>query len=372
MSMINELEALAILTSIPHLGAIRIRHLIHHYGSALAVLNGDPSAVETQFNFGKQAHEGLKNWRKDPSWKENLNLVEQQNIELVSYNCPKYPKRLLGIPDYPLLLYVKGEIQPKDHKTIAVIGTRQASIYGREMAEKISSDLARAGFTVVSGLARGIDTHAHVGALEQGRTFAVIGSGLNDIYPQENIRLGNEIAAHGALISEFSMATPPGRQNFPQRNRIVSGMSIGTILIEAPLKSGAMQTMEKAREHKRKLFALPGRADSESFQGNHWLIKNGYAQLIENAQDVLTSFESLFGIVESDNKQSRPLGQKLEKEEEDFLILLPNQEISIEEIVKLTHLPIMKVNSLLMGLLLKKIVREYPGKIYKKTQGASK
>lgn len=364
-AMLSELEALVILSSIPHLGSIKIRLLIKHFGTALSALHADPAKVSDLPDFGPKIMQHWTQWKNNDSWRKNIESADKQEATIVPYSSQQFPKRLLEIHDHPVLLYIKGDLQKIDHRCIAIIGTRQASIYGMEMAEAISADLARAGFTIVSGLARGIDTAAHKAALRHGRTLAVIGSGLADIYPRENMALSNEILKKGALISEFPMMTPPDRQNFPQRNRIVSGMTLATVLIEAPLKSGAMITMEKAYAYKRKLFALPGRVDNNDFKGNHSLIKNGQAQLIENAQDIINSFDDLFGlsIGPSMAKQQHIM---LDGEEKQFWNLLPNVELTIDEIVQLTRLPVMRVNVLLMSLLLKKAIKEFPGRIYKK------
>jgi DNA processing protein len=265
--------------------------------------------------------------------------------------------------DPPALLYVKGDLLPQDQRCIAVIGTRQSSLYGNEMAEKISRELARHGFTVISGLARGIDTAAHRGALQGGRTLAVIGSGLANIYPAENKQLAEEIAGRGALISEFSLCVPPDRQNFPQRNRIVAGLALASVLIEAPLKSGAMITIHKANEYKRKLFALPGRADTGQFKGNHALIKSGQAELIEDADDILAYFEQL-----PLPQVQKTQGSQLFDQEERQVLGALLEECSIEHLAVKSGLPMQQLNRVLMGLILKRAVKEFPGKIYKKVQ----
>lgn len=363
--MLTELEALVALTTIPLLGSIKIRLLLEHFGSATAALKASPETIAKLPDFGPKIIQGWLGWQQQQHWKQNIALAEKHGVEILPYTHAQYPKRLLEIPDYPVLLYVKGQLTEADQRCIAVVGTRRASIYGREMADRISQDLAAAGFAVVSGLARGIDACAHTGALRHGRTLAVIGSGLADIYPPENIPLSHAITNRGALISEFPMATPPDRQTFPQRNRIVSGMTLATILIEAPIKSGAMITVEKALAYRRKVFALPGRADCEDFRGNHLLIKNGQAQLIENARDVIAHFDDLLSLINERpaiSKSCRPLSS----EESAFLSQLPSQEVSLEEILRVTGLPIAKINVLLMGLVLKKEVKEFPGKIYKK------
>lgn len=361
----TELEALVILGSIPFVGSIKARQLIYTFGSALASLEAESAEIKELPGFGTKIADHWGNWRKSEVWKRNWDLAHAQKVSIIPYTDPRYPKKLLEISDHPLLLYVKGELKPIDQKAIAVVGTRQASIYGLELAEHLSGDLASREYTVISGLARGIDTAAHKGALSQGRTLAVIGSGLADIYPRENIPLAEEIARSGAIISEFPMDTPPDRQHFPQRNRIVSGMSLGVLLIEAPIKSGAMITMEKAKEHKRDLFALPGRVDNPNYAGNHQLIKSGQARLIENATDITGHYEDLFGGQATTKKMTPQV--ILDKEEEELLSKLPSNEINIEEMVVLTKLPIRKINILLMGLLLKKAIKEFPGKVYKKT-----
>jgi len=361
---LKELDALVALSTVSHLGSVKIRLLVKYFGSAIAAMAASSTEIQQLPGFGPKITAGLEAMRNSDTWKKELELAERMHVKLIPWTSPEYPKRLLEIDDYPILLYVRGEIKSKDSQAIAIVGTRHPTIYGLEMAEKLACDLASSSFTIVSGLARGIDTAAHRGALRNGRTIAVIGSGLADIYPAENKGLADEIAQNGALISEFSMRTPPDRQNFPQRNRIVSGLSLGTLLVEAPIKSGAMSTMERAKDHKRKRYALPGRADGEQFRGNHALIKQG-VQLIENAQDIANSFDFLFQNIKDDRIiYTKKLS--LEKEEEELLKILPSEEMTLEEISRRTVLPIAKLNVLLMSLILKKAIKEYPGKIYKK------
>lgn len=361
----NELDALVILSQLPHLGSVKIRVLINRFGSAQNALDADGQEIEELPGFGAKIAKHWKSWEQKNSWQEDLELAERHQVQIIPFTDSRYPKRLLELHDAPLLLYVKGEVKAADQRSIAIVGTRHATRYGLEMAEKISRDLAQLGFTIISGLARGIDTASHVGALAAGRTIAVIGSGLLDVYPRENKLLGEQISHKGALISEFPMKTPPDRLNFPQRNRIVSGMSLATLLIEGPLQSGSMITMQKGYSQGRKLFALPGRIDMETFQGNHQLIKTGEAKLIENAEDIALHFQDLLG----DMKKTSLFAQEkvpLELEEERFLRCMPSQEMTFDEIARLTNLPAMKLNVLLMALTLKKAIKEYPGKIYKK------
>lgn len=360
----TETQALLILSRMPGLGAAKIRALIERFGSALAALDASPEEVGALPGFG---HRWAAHWapKKDHSWQQEEALITQQGATLIPYFSPHYPKRLKALPDAPVLLFVRGELIPEDERSIAIVGTRHASIYGKELAEKIARELSAAGYTIVSGLARGIDTAAHQGAL-QGRTIAVIGSGLSNIYPPENRLLASEITQNGALISEFPMTTPPDRQNFPQRNRIVSGMTKATLLIEAPLRSGAMITVERTLSDHKPVFVLPGRVDWPTFQGNHVLIKERGAHLIESAQDILKHFDDLFQKKESTRQITETL---LNAEENRLLQLLPDQELTFDEIIERTGYPVMKVNALLMSLFLKRKIKEYPGKIYKRTNG---
>jgi DNA processing protein len=361
---LEELEALVILTSFASLGSIKVKLLIEHYGSARDALKASSEELMSLPGFGPKVIAAWEKGLREENWKANLDLADRLHTQLIPYTSHLFPKRLLEIADHPILLYVKGEMIKQDQRCLAIVGTRAASIYGQEMAYRLGRELAQAGYTIVSGLARGIDTAAHRGALETGRTIGVLGSGLACLYPEENKGLADAMSERGAVISEFPMGAPPDRSHFPQRNRIVSGMTLGTILIEAPVKSGAMLTMEKALDQGRPLFVLPGRADHDNFRGNHALLKSRKAELIENANDVIKHFDEMalplvFG------QPARPK-VFLEKEEEELLTRMPTEELSIEEIGRRTGLPIVRLNILLMSLVLKKIIKQYPGKIYKK------
>ncbi len=356
----EELEALLILNLIPNIGIVKKRRLIRHFGSALAALEAPLEKIENQFGFSPKNNAAWKQGGDANVWKEDLKLLEQFETEVISFLDPRYPQRLLELDDSPLLLYCQGQLIKKDSLSIAIVGTRQATLYGQEVARELSRGLARAGFTIVSGLARGIDTAAHSGAIEYGRSIAVLGSGLKHIYPIENKKLAEEMKEKGALLSEFNMAAAPNRFHFPKRNRIVSGMTIGTILIEAPEKSGAMITVEQAQSLGKPIFTIPGRIDQPSFKGNHLLLKQKKAFLIENIQDILSYFNLHLPDQDSKMKDDIPL------EEKDILNKMPSHELTLEELLQLFPLPITQLNRLMMHLVLKKRVKEYPGKIYKK------
>ncbi len=362
----EEIEALVALTSIPLLGSIKIRLLVHHFGSALNAIKAKPNEWADLPGFGPKILMFREESLKKGDWRRNLELVYQHDVAIIPYNSACYPSRLLEIVDHPILLYCKGEMRPSDSRCLAIVGTRDATHYGLSMGRQLARSLASLGFTIVSGLARGIDTAVHEGALESGRTFAVLGSGLACLYPRENARLAEIIYGKGALLSEFSMFTPPDRTHFPQRNRIVSGMAMGVVLIEAPFESGAMLTVGNARDQGRPVFVLPGRADQESFKGNHALIKQGRGLLVENAEDIASHFESLFLPIMQKGKEPSEFQVPLEKEEASLLKHLLCEELSIEDIILRSGLSASKTSVLLMSLVLKKVIREYPGKIYKK------
>lgn len=360
----NELEALLCLTSIPGIGSIRARLLIQFYGSAIKTLEAPLIEIEGFPGFGRKILSGWEKTIEEKKWEQDILLADRLNAKIIPFNHPSYPKQLLNTVDFPLVLYVQGNLLKEDQLSLAVVGTRQPTLYGKEMAKRFSQGLAQSGYTIVSGLARGIDTAAHEGAIEGGRTIAVLGSGLASLYPPENALLAEAIKKNGALISEFPMATSPDKHHFPQRNRIVSGMTRGTFVIEAPLQSGAMLTAERAISQDKPVFALPGRVDSPCFKGNHALIKEGKAKLVEEIEDILRHYNH-FSIPFSVQSSPQPL-IRLEKEEEFLFNQLPSYELTIEELVSQLQWPITKLNVLLMSLVLKKKVKEYPGKIYKK------
>lgn len=360
----EEIIALVTLLHMPKLGAVRIRQLVDYFGGAIEALKAKPEEIKTVPRFGAQLAASWQPEKYKPQAIKDLEFANQLNVNVITFRDALYPQSLLNIPDFPPILYVKGTLLPQDESSLAVVGTRFCSIYGKEMAFKLSQGLASNGFTIISGLARGIDTEAHEGALTGGRTIAVIGSGLSKIYPKENERLAARIAENGAIISEFPMATPPNKENFPKRNRIVSGMGLGTLLIEAPEKSGAMITATIALSQEKPLFALPGRADSSTFEGNLALIQSGKAKLVRGAEDILNYFEI---------GRSKPISTinkisliDLDADEKKFLKYFPSEEISIDELSQKTNLPIHQINVLLISLLLKAVIKEYPGKLYKK------
>ena len=336
----NEIEALLILNHVPGMGPVRVRKLIEQMGSMRAA---------------------AERWEKETAWRRDLECAEKEGVTLIPFTDARYPAALLQLADFPTLLYVKGELP--EGKALGIVGTRQCTHYGRDMAENIAEEIAAAGVTVVSGLARGIDTAAHMGALKSGRTVAFIGSGLADLYPKENAQLAEQIAKRGAVVSELPMRTPPDRHHFPRRNRLISALSHGVLLVEGPLKSGGMITMQMAESQGKICFALPGRADIDSFRGNHSLIKEQKARLVENGQEMLS-------ILLPDGFRLTPKKEfalfDVEQEERELLAFLSAEERSLEDLSAETDLPVAKLSALLMKLVLKQRVRQLPGKLYQR------
>lgn len=360
----EDLEAVLILTHFPKLHSNQIRKLIAHFGSASGVLSGSKDHF-SQIAGNVESAQHLDHWQKDENWRTDLDLIAKSDVELIPYWDARYPESLKLLDDHPAILYVKGDLLPSDQQAVAIVGTRMCTLYGKESAETFGENCAGSGLTVISGLARGIDTHAHIGALKAGRTIAVLGSGLGHIYPSENEGLAAKISRQGAVVSEFPMNTIPAKHHFPKRNRLVCALAQGVFLVEAPLKSGAMITMNLALSQKKSCFALPGRVDIESFRGNHHLIKTQKAHLVENAHEILSALHHGHARSPATKEQQSSLFD-LDQDEQQLMDLFPSHEICLEELSLLSNFSVAKLCSLLMGLVLKQKIREFPGKFFKK------
>ncbi len=287
-------------------------------------------------------------------------------IRKITIDDEEYPKNLRNIYDPPQALHLNGEILPEDDIAVALVGSRNASIYGLEACEKLAYELASSGITVVSGMARGIDTAAHRGALKaRGRTIAVLGSGHNMVYPPENEKLYKEIAKSGVVITEFEEDTPPLKYNFPKRNRIISGISLGVVVVEAAQNSGALITANFALEQGREVFAVPGKINSTTSRGTHELIKDG-AKLVQSAEDIVEELNISKRPVDDDKSTSKPDGIeiKLSEYERSIYELLSDEPCHIDEIVGRANIALSKTSQILLNLELKRLVRELPGKNY--------
>jgi DNA processing protein len=287
-------------------------------------------------------------------------LLQELGVTVLTYWDARYPKRLRNTYGYPPLLYVRGHLTEADEPAVAVVGSRRASSYGRRMAHKMAFDLAQRGLTVVSGLARGIDCTAHRGALAgRGRTVAVLGSGIDVVYPPENRNLAEQIAQNGAVVSEFPPGTRPEAGHFPRRNRIISGLSLGVLVVEARVQSGALLTARLALDQGGEVFAIPGSVDHPGSQGPHRLIQEG-AKLVQEVEDILEELH-LPGRMLDVPSTARPV-QDLSPEEEKLFTLLTDQPIPVDHLITQTGLLPSETLALLFSLEMKGLVQQLSGK----------
>ena len=267
-------------------GHVTFKTLVQTFGSPQEVFDAPLSSLRNMEGIGQKTASHIKSFSKWQQVEHELALTHKHHVSIITYGDPLYPKNLLNIYDFPPFLYVKGTLR-EDDICIAVVGSRLASTYGRFSTERLCRELALKGVTIVSGLARGIDTAAHKGCLAaKGRTIAVLGCGMDIIYPKENKDLFEKIPLQGAIITEFPFGTPPNGPNFPARNRIISGLSLGVVVVEASYRSGSLITARVALEQGREVFAVPGSIDADGSKGTNKLIKDG-AKLIESADDIL-------------------------------------------------------------------------------------
>jgi len=364
-------EAYIALNMVDGVGPIRVRALLERFGEPQAILSASRGELMRVDGVGEEVARCITSWRESIDLDAELARIEKSGVRVVMRDDAEYPKNLREIYDPPLVLYVKGALRENERMAIAIVGSRRTTLYGQEMSRKLAYQLARLGVTVVSGLARGIDTAAHKGALQaKGRTVAVIGCGIDVVYPPENKKLADEIVEKGgAVVTEFPFGVKPDRQNFPMRNRIISGWSLGVVVVEANLKSGALITAAQAAEQGRQVFAVPGRADSILSRGTNRLIKDG-AKLTEDVEDVLTEFEYLLPRKPESAEAAEPrnggteAALKLSETEAKVMALIGQEEIAIDEIIRGSGLTSAAVSATLLGLEMKRIVRQLPGKLY--------
>ena len=296
-----------------------------------------------------------------------LDMIQQRGCKVITIQDESYPPNLKAIYDPPQVLYVRGDLLPADSMAVSIVGTRSASPYGKMAAEQISNHLAARGVTVISGMAYGIDTAAHKGCLDAGgRTIAVMGNGLSVVYPARNIKLMEKIIESGAIISEFPMGMKPLRNNFPRRNRVISGLSLGTLVVEAPKRSGALITAEFALEQGREVLAVPGQIFSEMSGGTHDLIKQG-AKLVESVEDIIEELPSymLQPVTEEDFKvEEERMEIQLSAEEKAIWKVIGSSQIHIDDISRQAGLPAYKVSAALVMLELKGLVQQSAGKMF--------
>jgi DNA processing protein len=364
-------EALVAMNMIDHVGPIRARQLLDHFGDASAVLGASRHQLLQVKGIGDETADSIANWEKRVDLNGELKRIADFGCRIVSHADPEYPELLRQIYDPPFVLYVKGALSPKDKNSVSIVGSRMTTPYGIESARRLAYQLAYVGVTIVSGGARGIDTAAHQGALTgRGRTVVVLGTGINLVFPPENIELFERIAANGAIITQFPFNRPADKQTFPIRNRIVAGMTLGTLVVEANLTSGALITANFAIEYGRQVFAVPGRIDSPRSKGCHDLIKKG-AKLCESAEDILSEFEYLFPATNRPPTASETgvlPALELSTNEQQVYDCLDHEELNMDEVIRKTGLPSSAVSVALLSLEMKRLAKQLPGKLFVRNQ----
>lgn len=365
--MRSEREALIALNRASGVGPTRMRSLCQAFAGAAAVLEAPERELAAVRGLPAKVAQEIARVAREFDVAEEEKAAAAIGARIVTQADEGYPAPLRELYDAPFCLYVRGEIKSSDAVALGIVGTRRASHYGLAQAERLAYGAAKAGFTVVSGLARGIDTASHRGALKaNGRTIAVLGGALDKLYPPENRGLAEEIVAgHGAVISEFSMGREPDRTTFPYRNRVISGLSKGVLVVEAGLNSGAMQTADHALEQGRSVFAVPGRVDMDGARGPHKLLKDG-ARLVEGIGDILKEFEFLFPApVREVVEQSMDPRQQVRLSPAETAIvkvLWQEPEVDQDVVIRQTGLSVGQLMVVAMQLEMKRIIRRLPGR----------
>ena len=356
-------EAFIALNMVPHLGPVRLRHLLDVFGSPDRVLNAGRNELEGVDGLNQSVIDSLVSWESVVDLQQELVRVQEFGAMVLTLDDAEYPALLREIHDPPTVLYIWGKLEARDHHAIGVVGSRRTTQYGLECAKKLSYQIAYSGLTVVSGLARGIDTAAHQGALAaKGRTVAVLGTGLHYLYPAENRALAEKIASCGALVTEFSMETTPDRQTFPMRNRIISGWGFGLLVVEAGMNSGALISASQAADQGRNLYAVPGPIDRPTSHGTNRLIQQG-AKLVMSADDILEDLQTLFPKAPA-LFPSKPLD--LEGDLLRVYEAITSRETSIDEIIERAGLGAGSTTAALLQLEMRRLVKQLPGKYFVK------
>jgi DNA processing protein len=341
------------------IGAVRFKALLDGFGTAEAAWNASPEAL-LEAGLSRKIVESFQRVHKGVSLEQIWERIQSLGVNVLIWDDEGYPRHLKEIDQPPPVLYIRGSLLPEDEWAVAIVGTRRVTSYGRQVAEEVATALAHNGVTIVSGLARGVDSIAHQAAVNAGgRTLAVLGNGIDLVYPPENRRLASQIVEQGALVSDYALGTPPDGLNFPPRNRIISGLSLAVIIVEAGMTSGALITASFAAEQGRDVFAVPGNINAPQSQGTNRLISDG-AQPLLNPQDVL---EALNLTMVTEHRAVRvalpsdPVESRLYK-------LLSQEPMHVDEIRAQTNMPIETVSATLAMMELKGMVRQVGGMNY--------
>ncbi|MFC1726306.1 DNA-processing protein DprA [candidate division KSB1 bacterium] len=352
-----DISGLLYLTAIPKLGANRIIKLINAFKTPENILKARVDEISMVPGFDKKIAELIVKNRNKKFVENQLKILNLIGAKIISLWDKEYPENLKNIFDPPILLFVRGEFKENDKFSISIVGSRSPSIYGKLDAEKISAELTKEGLTIVSGFARGIDSAAHKSVLDSGgRTIAVLGCGVNIIYPPEQRRLFFRIIDNGAVISEYPFDTPPDPYNFPRRNRIISGLSLGTLVVEAGEKSGALITANQALEQNREVYAMPRNISFPTSKGTNELIKSG-AKLVQSGSDIL---EEIAPHIKKKNIEEKVL-PALTDDEKKVYGILSEEPIHVDKISELAGKKTSEIPMILLNLELKGIIKQVPG-----------
>lgn len=359
-------DAYIALNMMDGLGPVKVRALIDFLGSPQAVFEVDGARLCKVRGIGEKLCANLLAQRDEIDPSAEIERAAASGARILTPLDDEYPDSLRSIYNPPLALYIRGHLLPEDQRALGMVGSRKATHYGINVADRFAYQLAQTGFTIVSGLARGIDTAAHQGAVKaKGRTIAILGAALDQLYPPENAELADIIAAHGAVISEYPMGRPPDRQTFPYRNRIISALSMGVLVVEAGLKSGSLHTADAALEQGRSVFAVPGRIDHPSARGTHGLIKNG-AKLVDNVSDILEEFELLIPTGELEKPEHPPLARleiPLSDVEKKIVETLWPGTLDVDSLMRAVGLTSAEMSGVLLGLEMKRVINMLPGRL---------
>ncbi|XZE53819.1 DNA-processing protein DprA [Planctomycetaceae bacterium SH139] len=347
----------------PGIGPRTLTTLLDHFHSASAALAASPEKLAELPRLGPKLVAAIRQAGSTEEAQEVVKWCDGNRVEIVTHDEKAYPQSLTSLPDAPPVLFVRGEIQPTDSLAIAIVGSRHATNYGIREAGRIARELARAGVTIVSGLARGIDAAAHRGALDVGgRTIAVLGGGLGRLYPPEHAELAESVSGSGALLSEYPPLSQPRGSMFPQRNRLISGLSLGVLVIEAADRSGSLITARHAGEQGREVFALPGPVNSRVSKGCHRLIRDG-AQLVTCGDDILEHLGPATATIQTEDGHSlrQPGELLLNDQERTVLEAVACEATSIDAITRACGLPIHRVLSTISVLEMRHLIRRLSG-----------
>ena len=358
----SPLEALVALNMLPKIGPVRVRRLLEAFGDPASVLSTPKDRLMRVDGIGEETAKILHGWQDHTDPTVEIREAQGRGISIVTQEDEGYPAPLRDAYDPPLLLYVWGKIEPRDKHAIGVVGSRRATHYGTQATKKLSYQLAQSGFTIVSGLARGIDTAAHEAAIAaSGRTIAVIGSGLARLYPPENLGLAEKIAAgNGAVVSEFPLHTAPDKQTFPMRNRIVAAWSRALLVVECPAWSGSLITANLASEYGKPIFAVPGPIDKPSSAGCNQLIRDG-ATLVADASHILDDLGELPFARKASAAEPAAEIPELPEDEAAVFAAVTDDESPVDRIIERCGLPAHIVSGTLMKLEMRRLVRAFPG-----------